>query len=1016
MERIGRYEIVGLLGQGGAGKVYDAVLCGPSGFRKPVALKVLPPGTVGLEREARLGGLLRHPNLVDVYEFGHADGHEYCAMERVAGGSLAAGLPLAPSAVIDAGLQICAGLTYAHEQVGLVHLDLKPRNLLVERGVVRIADLGIARARGVGSADPIRGTPGYMSPEQARGAAVDARSDLWSLGVVLYELATGRLPRPGRGEPTTWDGNTVEPAFPGVDAPDWLRPVLVRCLAPDPDQRFANAAELAVALGAVRVTGPTLAEALGDAPVVPNATRSAASSSIGSEPDVFVGREDELRDLERRLAAPGVVTLRGVSGIGKTRLARHAARVRAQVHGDRVAFCDLSEARGRAEMLAVVAAVLDLRVPADEGRATDQLGHALAARGSTLVVLDNVEQLPVCGAVVARWRELAPSSRFLVTSTRSLGIRGEEVRVLGPLSTVDAVALLRARAAAKGVEAGDEPDLTELARRLDGLPLALELAACRLGVLSARQIVHRLDDRLTLLRSTEVDRPARHLTLQAALDWSWDLLEPVEQRALAVLSVFAGGFLLEAAEAVIGPGPPWVIDLVERLLDRSWLTARPAGGAPRFDLLETLRLYAAGKVDADTRRDAEVAHGAWFAAQTVPAGPRDPRTVARLTRDLDNVLAAGRRAIVREDAPVAVRTCRLAWGLLQLTGLPGVAIELGQAVSAMASLRPEDRFGVERILANAEVMKGDLEAGRARLVSWVDRAPEDQLGPTCRNLGEVLQALGRPTEARPWFERAVSATTGSERAKAMCGLGVVAYSVGALHEALRWFVDAIAAEDGDLGNLAVFRGNVGLALGELGRHDEAREAYAQALAGFEAIGDRVGAALAEGNLGTIDVAQGRIAAGADRYERVARMARETGRRHAEALWLANLGGAQVRLARMTEARPVLTEAVAIAEAVGDQRILGYALTWLGRLELALDRSEAALAALVRADGVLEAAAAPMLRVDAIATMAEVYHHMGDGRAQAALAQAVAAAAGLSEDSDGARSIQRVQALLDGGTA
>ena len=189
MARLGRYTLGPVLGEGGMGVVYDAVLHGPGDFTRAVALKVLHTGSEELRREARLGGLLRHRHLVDVFEVGEQDGRWYCAMERCSG-SLEDRIPLSPRATVEVGLAVCEALSYAHRDLGLVHLDLKPANLLHTADcTVKVADLGIARAQGFEHDGRIRGTPGYMAPEQARGGAVSAKTDVYALAVTLMELA-----------------------------------------------------------------------------------------------------------------------------------------------------------------------------------------------------------------------------------------------------------------------------------------------------------------------------------------------------------------------------------------------------------------------------------------------------------------------------------------------------------------------------------------------------------------------------------------------------------------------------------------------------------------------------------------------------------------------------------------------------------------------------------------------------------------------------------------------------------
>ena len=211
----GRYTLLNRLGEGGMACVYRAKLSGPAGFRKEVALKVMKPPRENVSsrqveaflREARLGGLLRHPNIVDVYELGEEQGCLFIAMELVDGLDLHSLLrrmgPPEPAQALDIAMQVCAGLEHAHglvvdgERVPVVHRDLKPSNILLSvEGVARIMDFGIAKARRVTDTTTmvggVRGSPAYMSPEQIEGHHVDQRSDLFSLGALLYELLTGK--------------------------------------------------------------------------------------------------------------------------------------------------------------------------------------------------------------------------------------------------------------------------------------------------------------------------------------------------------------------------------------------------------------------------------------------------------------------------------------------------------------------------------------------------------------------------------------------------------------------------------------------------------------------------------------------------------------------------------------------------------------------------------------------------------------------------------------------------------
>ncbi|MFD9630962.1 BTAD domain-containing putative transcriptional regulator [Streptomyces violascens] len=415
----------------------------------------------------------------------------------------------------------------------------------------------------------------------------------------------------------------------------------------------------------------------------------------------FVGREPDVRALHDDLRQERLVTLTGPGGAGKTRLAVEAADAVAGEWGDGVWLVELAPVRDAVSLAEAVLTALGARetrlVGPAETTPRDPLAQLLAHCGRlrTLIVLDNCEQVVDAAAeLVQDLLTACPDVTVLATSREPLGVPGERVMAIGPLPHESALRLFgqRGAAARPGFRADDDPDaVTEICRRLDGLPLALELAAARLRLFTPRQIADRLDDRFRLLntgpRTSRTLQP-RQQTLRAVVDWSWDLLDAPERAVLRRLAVFAGGFALPEAEAVCadpeeagpeatgpekpgrrnpgpgkpsprkpgaGVGPADVLDLLGSLVDKSLVTAAPAGdaGTMRYRLLETVAEYAAQRLDeAGERTEAELRHLVRYRelvrmGEAALRGPRQREVIERLEVEHDNVRAALRTAIGR---------------------------------------------------------------------------------------------------------------------------------------------------------------------------------------------------------------------------------------------------------------------------------------------------------------------------------------------------------------------------------
>jgi non-specific serine/threonine protein kinase len=571
----------------------------------------------------------------------------------------------------------------------------------------------------------------------------------------------------------------------------------------------------------------------------------------------FVGREREIVEIQRLLVTTRLLTLTGAGGCGKTRLALRVAAAVATDYPDGVWFVELAALADPALVPRTVAAALGLR-EAPGGAATDSLVDHARAR-SLLLVLDNCEHLV---AAVARLADAllrsAPNIRLLATSREPLSCAGEttwRVPSLGTpphpgaaaltaeqLTGCEAVELFvdRARAVQPGFTVTDRnaPAVAEVCRRLDGIPLAIELASARLRVFTVDQIAARLDDRFRLLTAGQRTAPPRQQTLRATVDWSYVLLSEPERALLRRLSVFAGGWSFEAAEAVgAGDGirSHAVLDLLAQLVDKSLVIAEGRRDAVRYRLLETIRQYAHERLleagEAARVRDRHLAYFLALAEEAEPKlrGIERPMFVAQLEEEHDNLRAA------------------LEWSLS--AGADEAPLRLGGALARFWWLRSyydEARRWLDRALAAAPArtaarMKALHGAG------WLAQHRRDSA--TARDLLDESLTIARELGDR-WTEALV-----------LHHLGRVAYYDGdpAAARALGEESLAIAEAVGDDWLIAWALHLLGLAAYIATDYPTARAYYARSLAIRREIGDQEGIAILQSLTGIVDLREGDLA-------------------------------------------------------------------------------------------------------------------------------------------------------------
>lgn len=396
----------------------------------------------------------------------------------------------------------------------------------------------------------------------------------------------------------------------------------------------------------------------GDFP--PLRTAPARRDNLPTHPTEFVGRARDVEAVAGLLDHDRLVVLTGVGGVGKTRLSLEVAASFFDRAPDGAYFVDLAPVSDPSLLASTIANVLPFAPTS--GDIAGELVAFLAER-HVLVVLDNCEHLvDACADLLGRVLSSGGAGRVLATSREPFGIAGERDWQVGSLDAAESSELFALRAAAVRssftVDETNEGVVTEICQRLDGVPLAIELAAARVAHLHPEQIARRLNDRFTLLAGGR-GRVQRHETLEAALDWSYDLLEPAEQVLLRRLSVFNGSFTLEAVEGICSDqwlDPSDILDVLAALVRQSLVDVRDDG---RYRLLETVRLYAERRLaearENEARRDR---HLDWYldlVEAPATAGGRASDAVARLELDHDNVSVAVSWAVARQRVPLAGR-------------------------------------------------------------------------------------------------------------------------------------------------------------------------------------------------------------------------------------------------------------------------------------------------------------------------------------------------------------------------
>jgi predicted ATPase/serine/threonine protein kinase/DNA-binding CsgD family transcriptional regulator len=1036
-QQLGNYRLLRLLGRGGFAEVYlgEHVYLNSHAALKVLHTVLKDEEQASFLKEAQTLVRLSHHNIVRVFDFAVEGGTPFLVMEYAPNGTLrqrySVGSRLTPDNIVPYVQQIASALYYAHDQ-HLIHRDVKPENMLLNtQNEVLLSDFGLALLAPHTHpysthemAHKVAGTSLYLAPEQLQGHPQPA-SDQYALGVVVYEWLCGTPPFHGTPLEIATQHLTVPPRPLRELVPELapaLEEVVLKALAKEPLQRFSDVQEFVSALGrASHISSAYHSQISSDveAEAKPfNQEHDSSASMQRPRPmwkvpalfTSFIGREAEVSEICVLLKQPEVrlLTLLGPGGIGKTRLSVRVATEIRDFFADGICFVHLAAVYDPKLVIAAIAEELEIREVGAQAL-IEQVQLALGEK-HLLLVLDNFEQVVAAATQIEELLVACSALKILVTSRVVLHALGEQEFPVSPLAMPDlkqlpasetlsqcaAVALFvqRTRAVLPSFQltSTNAYAVAEICVRLDGLPLAIELAAARSKLLPPQALLSRLSQRLELLTSGTRTLPERQQTLRNTLQWSYDLLDDLEQQFFRRLSVFVGGWTLEAAESVVGrtidSGPFSVLDGISSLLDKSLLLqVEREGEKPYLIMMESIREYGMEcLVDSGEAELFQTAHAQFYLKWVEEAEPhlKDAQQLmwlALLEREQENLRAALQWYIDHYEAEEALRFCGAIWRFWYIRGYWSEGLRWLKEALALAetsqtsATRAKALCGAGRLA----ICLGDMLTGRALLEESVVIYRE--IGDK-RGLAESLAVLGFDLQSKTVLNKALldesllfarEAAESWTLALSMQHIGWYFFFQDDHDSALPFLSEsaAIFRKVGDIRELILTldglasiasqqreyeraasmaqeclisakelgnKSGIADALYLLGWIEENRGEYERAVVFVQEslelareLGNKSGIARGLGELGTIYIEQGQLLQAVTLVEESLQLYQELKSTYNVAVNLIDLGDARLSLGDLSQAKKLYTDCILLAREVGSKLLVTASFIGLGRV-------------------------------------------------------------------------------------